>query len=94
MEIMKSFVQLFFSGTIEEGMINERQIKIYKILFDLVKIHYDGLSIEQREALENGLIAFASKYEKESNEKYNLGLLMDFVFTIALKILKKEAITE
>lgn len=88
---MKSFVQLFFSGTIEEGIINERQIKIYKILFNLVKNHFDGLSLEQREALENGLMAFGSKYEKESKENYNLGLLIDFVFTIALKILKKEA---
>lgn len=60
----------------------------------MVKIHYDGLSTEQREALQNGLLTFASKYEKESIEKYNLGLLMDFVFTIALKILKKEVITE
>ena len=66
MEILKSFVQLFFSGAIEAGIINERQIKIYKIIFNLVRIHYDGLSMEQREALESGLMAFASKYEKES----------------------------
>lgn len=91
---MKSFVQLFFSGTIEEGIINERQIKMYKILFSFVKIHYDGLSQEEREGLENGLMAFASKYERESKEKYNLGLLIDFVFTIALRILKKETFSE
>jgi len=63
-EIIKSYIQLFFSSIAEQKELLSKQIKLFKIILNIIKIKYSAKNEEEKFILQEDASLLSEQYKK------------------------------